>query len=135
MTMGAKLGAVAAAGPCDLIRQKAGKWLAILLGLAVLFIAAAFQSGNNIGVAAAIGAFTPSKLVVVGLLLVFNALAISFLYLFKDQYKMLERVMTIFVALMLISFAINLIQLRPDPVAMARGFIPSLGTSGEMLPV
>lgn len=135
MTMGAKLGAVATEGPCDVIRQRAGKWLAILLGLAVLFISAAFQSGNNIGVAAALSAFVDSKLAVAGLVVVFNALAISFLYLFKDQYKMLERVMTIFVALMLISFAINLIQLKPDPVAMARGFIPSLGKSGEMLPV
>ncbi len=135
MTLGAKLGAVATASPCDVIRRKAGRWLAVLLGLAVLFISAAFQSGNNIGVAAAFGAFIESKLLVAGLLVVFNSLAISFLFLFKDQYQMLERVMSVFVALMLISFAINLIQLRPDPTAMAKGFIPSLGKSGEMLPV
>lgn len=135
MTMGARLGAVAAHAPCDLIRRKAGNWLAVLLGLAVLFISAAFQSGNNIGVAAAISAFVDNKYVVAGLVVLFNTLAISFLYLFKDQYKMLERVMTMFVALMLISFAINLIQLRPDPVKMALGFLPSLGKSGETLPV
>ena len=52
MMLGAKLGAVAAEAPCDLIRSKAGSWLAILVGVCVFFISAAFQSGNNLGVAA-----------------------------------------------------------------------------------
>jgi manganese transport protein len=135
MTLGARLGAVAAAAPCDLIRHKAGRWLAILLGMAVLFISAAFQSGNNIGVASAFAAFISNNLVIALLVVLFNGLAIGFLFVFKDQYKMLERVMTLFVALMLISFAINLFQLQPDPRAMAQGFVPSLGKSGEMLPI
>jgi manganese transport protein len=135
MTLGARLGAVAAAAPCDLIRRKAGRWLAILLGLAVLFISAAFQSGNNIGVASAFAAFISNNLVIALLVILFNGLAIGFLFVFKDQYKMLERVMTLFVALMLISFAINLFQLKPDPTAMAYGFVPSLGKSGQMLPI
>jgi manganese transport protein len=135
MTLGARLGAVAAAAPCDLIRRKAGRWLAILLGLAVLFISAAFQSGNNIGVASAFAAFISNNLVIALLVILFNGLAIGFLFVFKDQYKMLERVMTLFVALMLISFAINLFQLKPDPTAMAYGFVPSLGKSGQTLPI
>ena len=135
MTLGARLGAVADAAPGDLIRRKAGKWLARLLGLSVLFISAAFQSGNNIGVAAALSAYISSTWVVAGLVILFNALAISFLYLFKEQYKMLERVMTAFVAIMLVSFAINLVQLRPDPLALARGFVPSWQNSPDMLSV
>ena len=51
--MGAKLGAVAENSPGDLIRAKVGRPLAMLLGCCVFFISAAFQSGNNIGVAAA----------------------------------------------------------------------------------
>lgn len=135
MTLGAKLGAVASDAPCDLIRRKAGNWLAILVGLGVFFISAAFQSGNNIGVAAAFEAFTESKALVTTLVVVFNALAISFLFVFRDMYKVLERVMMTFVALMLISFAINLMRLQPSPADMAAGFIPSLGKSGETLPV
>ena len=135
MTLGAKLGAVAADAPCDLIRKKAGNWLAIAVGVGVFFISAAFQSGNNIGVASAFAAFVDHKAIVAGLVVAFNVLAISFLYVFKDMYRTLEKLMMAFVALMLISFAINLVSLKPNVVSLAKGFSPSLGTSGEMLPI
>lgn len=133
MTLGAKLGAVAAHAPCDLVREKAGKWLAILVGISVFFISAAFQSGNNIGVAAAFEAFIESKTVVAVLVVAFNALAISFLFAFKNLYKVLERLMMMFVALMLISFAINLVTLWANPDShrgvstILSGFKPSAG--------
>jgi NRAMP (natural resistance-associated macrophage protein)-like metal ion transporter len=132
MTMGAKLGAVADKSPGDLVRQKAGSWLAILVGICVFFISAAYQSGNNIGVAAAFEAFTDSKYLVAGLVILFNALAITFLFAFRNLYKVLERLMMTFVAVMLISFAINLLTLKPDPMALAAGFIPSSGTTIDL---
>ncbi len=135
MSMGAKLGVANSDTPCDLIRKKAGSWLSILVGIGVFFISAAFQSGNNIGVAAAFEAFVDSKEVVAGLVVAFNVLAITFLFAFKDMYKMLERLMMAFVALMLICFAINLIMLQPNVTEMAKGFVPSLGKSGELLPL
>ncbi|MEZ6077002.1 MAG: Nramp family divalent metal transporter [Pirellulaceae bacterium] len=135
MSLGAKLGAVGDASPGELIRRHAGWPLAWMLGLSVFFISSAYQSGNNIGVAAAFEAFVQSKWLVTGLLLLFNALAIGFLYAFRDLYAMLERVMMVFVGLMLVSFAINLIILKPDVGAMAAGFIPSLGRSDDMLPL
>ncbi len=135
MTLGAKLGVVASASPCDILRKKAGKWLAMLVGMGVFFIAAAFQSGNNIGVAAAFEAFIDSKPVVTGLIILFNLLSISFLFLFKDIYKVLERAMVGFVALMLTCFAINLVRLQPDLTAMAKGLIPSLDESVDKLAV
>lgn len=134
MTLGAKLGAVADAAPCDVIRRKAGRPLAIAVGLGVFFIAAAFQSGNNIGVAAVFEAFIDSKPTVAVLVVLFNGLSLAFLC-FKNMYKMLERVMMMLVALMLISFAINLFALKPDLSKIAMGFIPSLGKSRETLPV
>ena len=133
MTLGAKLGAVAAHAPGDLIRRKAGNWLAVAVGAGVFFISAAFQSGNNIGVAAAFEAFVGEKTIVAVLVVLFNLLAISFLFLFKDMYKVLERVMMMFVALMLISFAINLVSLKPDIGSLLQGFIPSREQSGETL--
>ncbi len=125
MTMGARLGAVAKSSPCDLIREKVGRWLAILVGGSVFFISAAYQSGNNIGVAAAFQAFVGSKEIVAGLIIAFNLVAISFLFAFKDMYRMLERVMMTFVGLMLVSFAINLLLLQPDIGALLSGFIPN----------
>jgi NRAMP (natural resistance-associated macrophage protein)-like metal ion transporter len=135
MTLGAKLGAATQDTPCALIRNKAGMWLSVLVGIGVFFISAAFQSGNNIGVAAAFEAFIESKYVVAGLIVLFNLFAIAFLFVFKDMYKMLERLMMTFVAMMLICFAINLFMLGPNAGDMAKGFIPSLGGSGELLPV
>lgn len=126
MTLGAKLGAVAKQSPCDLIRAKSGRPLAILLGCCVFFISAAFQSGNNIGVAAAFEAFVDSKPIVASLVIAFNALALAFLFIFKNLYRVLERLMMMFVALMLISFAVNLFTLRPDVKEMGIGFVPSL---------
>jgi NRAMP (natural resistance-associated macrophage protein)-like metal ion transporter len=128
MTLGAKLGAVATESPCDLVRAKAGKWLAMLVGASVFFISAAFQSGNNIGVAAAFEAFFESKVVIAMLVVAFNIAAITFLFAFKNLYRVLERLMMAFVALMLISFAVNLIILKPDLGSLCRGFIPSWGT-------
>lgn len=133
MMMGAKLGVVASKSAGDLIRERAGNWLAILVGGVVFFISAAFQSGNNIGVASAFEAFLDmdqpnAKYLVAGLVVLFNAVAITFLFAFKNLYKMLEKLMMAFVALMLVSFAVNLFQLKPDLSAMARGFLPSAGT-------
>ncbi len=128
MTLGAKLGAVSAESPGDLVRRKAGSWLAMLVGICVFFISAAYQSGNNIGVAAAFEAFVDSPKLVAGLLILFNAIAITFLFAFKNLYKVLERLMMAFVALMLISFAVNLLTLKPDPVAFVSGFVPTAET-------
>lgn len=128
MTMGAKLGAVATASPGELIRKKAGRWLAVLVGGCVFFISAAFQSGNNVGVAKAFEAFVDSKPIVATLVVVFNLIAITFLFAFRNLYRVLERLMMVFVALMLASFAVNLISLKPDLGALAEGFVPSAAT-------
>ncbi|MHC4878463.1 MAG: Nramp family divalent metal transporter [Planctomycetota bacterium] len=128
MTMGARLGVVASAAPGDLIREKAGNWLSILVGLCVFFISAAFQSGNSLGVGAAFESFFDNPNVVAGMVVLFNAVAIAFLFAFRNLYQVLERLMMCFVGLMLLSFAVNLIKLGPDPVEFAQGFIPQPGS-------
>ena len=69
MTLGAKLGAVASGSPCDLIRDRVGRPLTILVGASVFFISAAFQAGNNIAVTATFEAYFESKAIVVRYLL------------------------------------------------------------------
>jgi manganese transport protein len=134
MTIGARLGVLADKAPGDLIRDRAGKGLAILVGCCAFFISAAFQSGNNIGVGAAFKVFVDGEAAVAVLIVLFNAVAISFLFLFKDLYKMLERVMMCFVALMLICFAVNLVLLGPDVGALLKGLIPSTGKGDATRP-
>ena len=126
MSMGARVGVIAKSSPADLIRNhlgSGGKGLAILVGLCVFFISTAFQFGNNLGVQSAFNVYM-DKSITMYLVIGFNALSISFLFAFKDFYKALEKVMMVFVGLMLLCFAVNLIFAKPDPVDMAQGFLP-----------
>jgi Mn2+/Fe2+ NRAMP family transporter len=130
MGLSAKLGVVSGETPGKLITDRAGRWLAAIIGIGVFFISAAFQFGNNLGVASAFQVYLPDQpKVVMGLVVGFNLLSISFLFLFKNLYKVIERLMMTFVALMLLAFAVNLIFARPDVGKLAVGFIP--GTRGE----
>jgi len=123
MTMGAKLGVAQPLSPAELIRTRLGSVIAVLVGLSVFFISAAFQFGNNLGVHLALVEFVDFDYIVV----LFNAVAIAFLLVFKEQYKLLERIMMLFVGLMLVSFAINLLMAfigDPRPAEILSGFNP-----------
>jgi Mn2+/Fe2+ NRAMP family transporter len=131
MTMSARIGAVAGASNGSLIAKHLGRWLAAFLSSCVFFMAAAFQFGNNLGIYAAMAEFESSIAKVPGLTLthlviLFNVLAISFLFVFENLYKALERLMAVFVGVMLISFAINLAFARPDILELLKGLVPPI---------
>ena len=123
MTMGARLGVAAGRSASSVITERVGRWLAVSIGVSVFFISAAFQFGNNLGVHAALSSYVQSDYLIV----FFNALAIGFLVIFKDMYKVLEKLMMTFVGIMLVSFALNLIVSGPRLGEMASGFVPSPG--------
>jgi len=129
MTMSARIGAVAGASSGTLITRYIGRWLAVFLSSCVFFMAAAFQFGNNLGIYAAMAEFEELIARVPGLQLwhlvvIFNGAAISFLFAFENLYKALERLMMVFVGIMLISFAINLGFARPNLWELAIGIVP-----------
>lgn len=104
MTLGARLGVVTNQSAGDLLTRTAGRPLAVLIGLAVFFISAAYQFGNNLGVDSAVRAYFAWDATVI----VFNAIAIAFLFAFRNLYQAVERLMSVFVGLMLVAFAVNL---------------------------
>ncbi len=59
-----------------------------------------------------------------GTIVIFNVLSISFLLFFKNLYAAVEKLMMGFVALMLLSFLLNLSFAGPNLVEAAQGFIP-----------
>ena len=118
--MASRLGVVAKESPGKILTDSAGRWLAVLIGLSVFFIASAFQFGNNLGVHTAFNAYIEFDYIVI----IFNAAAIAFLFLFKNLYKALEKLMMGFVGLMLLAFAANLIFAQPNLVEWAKGFVP-----------
>jgi NRAMP (natural resistance-associated macrophage protein)-like metal ion transporter len=119
--MGARIGAVAKKPMGDLLRDKAGSWLAILIGCSVFFIASAFQFGNNLGVHSAFQQYFDFDYTIV----IFNAISITFIFAAKDLYKIVEKLMMAFVSLMLLSFAVNLVFAKPDVIGVVKGLIPS----------
>ena len=126
--MASRLGAVAKESPGKMVTDGAGRWLAILIGLSVFFIASAFQFGNNLGVHAAFNAYIEFDYIVI----IFNAAAIAFLFLFKNLYKALEKLMMGFVGLMLLAFAANLFFAKPNLGEWAKGFVPGSQTEVDI---
>ena len=125
-TMAARLGVMAKDSPGKMLTDCVGKWLAVLIGISVFFIASAFQFGNNLGVHTAFNAYIEFDYIVI----VFNSAAIAFLFFFKNLYKALEKLMMGFVGLMLLAFAVNLIFAKPNLSEWARGFAP--GGEGQI---
>jgi manganese transport protein len=125
-SMGARLGTVTSESTCTLLAKTVGRPLTIVIGCGVFFISAAYQFGNNMGVHSALENYTDFKYGIV----VFNAISIAFLFGFKNLYKLVERLMGIFVGLMLVSFAINLYFAKPNLLEMAEGVIPGYGSDG-----
>ncbi len=121
MQMGARLGVLTGRAPGDLVAERAGRALAALIGVGVFFIAAAFQFGNNLGVHSAFQSLGWDWW---GTIVLFNLLSISFLLFFKNLYAAVEKLMMGFVALMLLSFLLNLSFAGPNLAEAAQGFIP-----------
>ena len=119
-TLGAKLGVATDRSIGDLITQRAGRPLAVVIGLGVFFISAAFQFGNNLGLHAALDSYVKFDYTIV----LFNAMSIAFLFAFRNLYLAIERLMMALVALMLIAFALNLGFAAPNPLEFLRGMIP-----------
>lgn len=57
LTLGVKLGVATQKSSCQLLADRFGRWLAIVIGVSVFFISAAFQFGNNLGVYSAFSAY------------------------------------------------------------------------------
>ena len=120
MSMGARLGVSSDRSAGTLLTEKIGRWFAVFVGLSVFFISAAFQFGNNLGVHYALKSYLDFDYWVV----LFNGLAIAFLVVSKNMYKALEKLMMVFVGIMLIAFAVNLIAAAPRFGEWAVGFVP-----------
>jgi NRAMP (natural resistance-associated macrophage protein)-like metal ion transporter len=140
MTLGAKLGVVTGRSTGDLVAQRAGRWLAALIGCSVFFISASFQFGNNLGVVSAFAEFEPQlkqlpflhlDYLLDYIIVAFNLLAILFLFVFHNLYRFIERLMMLLVAVMLLSFTINLFFARPSLIELLQGFVPSVAALGQ----
>jgi len=102
--------------------------VAAVIGINLCLICSAFQFTNNLAVVVAAEALVP-KVPPVVVLIILNGLIIIFLFTAKHIYRLLERVMKIMVAVILLSFAINLILARPSLTGIIKGLVPGIPES------
>lgn len=140
MTMAARVGVMGGATPCTLIAGRLGRPVAAIIGVNLCLICTAFQFSNNLAVAAAFDSLgirrlfgdpalmseRTTNLINTGFLLAFNALVVASIFVLRQVYNGLERIMKIMVALILICFLANLFVVRPSLGGILGGLVPSL---------
>lgn len=107
----------------QLINQKWGKFGGILIGVGAFLVTTSFQAGNSIGVGVAFSVITGLNtqllivlLTILGIILLFS----------KNFYNLLENLMIGLIALMLLSFIITTVLVKPSVASIASGFIPTI---------
>lgn len=114
------------------IRKKWGRWIAITVGTGIFLVTTSFQAGNAIGTGIAIAEMThtPMEIWIIG----FTLISVSLLF-FRSFYRILEKLMIALVILMLLSFCITLIVIRPGAGNILQGFIPGIpdGSTGLII--
>ncbi|GAB2990387.1 divalent metal cation transporter [Cyclobacterium sediminis] len=121
--MGARIGLASDQSLITLFRKKWGNAAALIAGISIFFVTAAFQAGNTVGAGLALseslGQTNSLWIVLISLM------AISLMF-FKSFYKILEKVMMIMVGIMLISFLFTLIIAPPVWSEVLAGLNPSI---------
>lgn len=108
--------------PLQLMRNKWGATLPLIVGSGIFLVTTSFQAGNAIGVGIAIGGLTHTASWI--WIALFTAVAISMLF-FRGFYRILEKWMIGLVILMLISFLVTLFISHPSPAGIAKGLLPT----------
>ncbi|MDX2249195.1 MAG: Nramp family divalent metal transporter [Bacteroidia bacterium] len=129
--MSARIGLASRKSLIDLTKEHYGRGVAILTGIGIFLVTAAFQAGNSIGVGIAFGEWFHTSST--PFVLAFSALAIGLLF-FPGFYKMLEKVMIFLVGIMLIAFLITVFVAKPAVGEFLQGlFVPRLPGGSVLL--
>jgi len=138
VALAARIGVVYEKSACDELSSRLGRPVAVAVGLILFLLVALFQSSNNIAVVAGLspliemmngGAPLPVMSQVI-LLIVFNSFVISCLYLMRNLYGSIEKLMKILIGVMVIAFLVNFVVAYLTP----RSFEPVAETSkGDLI--
>ncbi|MDF1860018.1 MAG: Nramp family divalent metal transporter [Verrucomicrobiales bacterium] len=135
-SLAAWLGATMTQSLCGELNTRLGKWAGGIIGIAAFVIVAGFQSSNNMAVVAGLEPMFGREFSTAGIiatLAVTNGIIIAILYLAKDLYQYIEKLMKIFVGLMIIAFIVNFFWAKPSIPDAAAGLIPDFRPFGDKL--
>ena len=109
-----------------LTAKKIGRWFAVLCGISLFSVDATFQFGNALGVTAGMATLFERVPKIVWPV-TFSLAAIVFLFGFRHIYRIIEKMMTFFLALMFLAFLVNLVWAGPNlPAALKGFFVPTI---------
>lgn len=114
----------------QLIREKYGNLVCIVIGVGLFIVAASFQAGNSIGAGMVFSEWFDTSSI--PWVLFFSVVAIILLF-FKSFFKILEKIMIAMVLLMLVSFMATLIISKPNISLLIGQFDFSLPSGSEFL--
>ena len=124
VALSARLGAVYEGSLCTELRERLGSGVTIAIGVILFVLVALFQSSNNIaligGLEALFGESEWSLGMRLGTLLIFNGLIVASLYLLRNLYSSVEKLMKFLIGLMSLAFLVNLVVAYSRP----RGYVP-----------
>ncbi len=121
-SMGTRFGVSSDRSILRSIAGRYGRWFAVLIGISAFISASSFQFGNNLGIAIGMEGITGISEHVWPL--IFTPVGIVLIFVAKNLYKLIEKLMMILVMTMIIAFFINLILTKPDIGDFAKGFVP-----------
>ena len=116
----------------DVVAARGGRPLAVLCGFSAFYIAAAFQFGNNIGIATAMQGLLPDAPTWVWPI-AFNGASILFLFVFRRTYFYLEKMMLVMVGGMLLAFLANLFFAGIDAPKAAAGLVVRIPANADWM--
>lgn len=107
----------------QIMRNKWGNTIPVIVGAGIFLVTTSFQAGNSIGVGISIGEMTGTTPAI--WIALFTLAAISMLF-FRSFYKTLEKCMISLVILMLLSFIVTFILSKPSFKDLASGLVPQI---------
>ncbi|PKQ44419.1 Nramp family divalent metal transporter [Confluentibacter flavum] len=106
----------------NVISEKYGRWLSMAIGISSFIATLSFQFGNNLGVGMGMETLTGINAGIWPI--IFTFLAIILIFYAKNLYKILEKIMMYVVIIMILTFVVNLVFIKPDIVDIVNGFVP-----------
>lgn len=120
--IGTTIGIMARESFLSTVAIEYGRLLSMVMGISVFLITTGFQTGNNIGVGIALETLLGGSVWLwAG---IFTIISLVFLWSSNSFYNVLEKLMTVLVLIMVISFFGNMFMIRPRLSEIASGLIP-----------
>lgn len=123
VALAARIGVSYQGSTCDELASRLGRPLAIVVGLILFLVVALFQSSNNLAMVAGLSPLIemmsggervgPQGQLI--LLLLFNGVLIGVLYLMRELYRSVEKLMKFLIGVMVVAFLFNFLVVYLTP--------------------